>query len=59
MNPSNKFSNLPLLRGTDLQGKVAIVTGAGAGIGKATAHVLAQAGCRIVIGEIVPERGEG
>jgi 3-oxoacyl-[acyl-carrier protein] reductase len=34
------------------------VTGAGTGIGKATAHVLAQAGCRIVIGEIVAEWGD-
>ena len=58
MNLLNKVANLPLLKGIDLHDKVAIVTGAGAGIGKATAHVLAQAGCRIVIGEIVPEWGE-
>lgn len=58
MNPSNNIADLPLLRGIDLSDKVAIVTGAGTGIGKATAHVLAQAGCRIVIGEIVPETGE-
>jgi NAD(P)-dependent dehydrogenase (short-subunit alcohol dehydrogenase family) len=58
MNPPNKLANLPLLKGIDLRDKVAIVTGAGTGIGKATAHVLAQAGCRIVIGEIVPEWGD-
>jgi NAD(P)-dependent dehydrogenase (short-subunit alcohol dehydrogenase family) len=58
MNLSGKVADLPLLKGISLHDKVAIVTGAGAGIGKATAHVLAQAGCRIVIGEIVPEWGE-
>jgi 3-oxoacyl-[acyl-carrier protein] reductase len=58
MGSLDKYSNLTLLKGINLQDKVAIVTGAGAGIGKATAHVLAQAGCRIVIGEIVPEWGE-
>jgi NAD(P)-dependent dehydrogenase (short-subunit alcohol dehydrogenase family) len=58
MSVPEQISDLPLLKGINLQDKVAIVTGAGAGIGKATAHVLAQAGCRIVIGEIVPEWGQ-
>ncbi len=58
MSVLERFSDLPLLKGIDLRGKVAIVTGAGSGIGKATAHVLAQAGCNIVIGEIVPEWGQ-
>lgn len=58
MNMSDRIADLPLLKGIDLRDQVAVVTGAGAGIGKATARVLAQAGCRIVIGEIVPERGE-
>jgi 3-oxoacyl-[acyl-carrier protein] reductase len=52
---SNKYNDLPLLHGINLHDKVAIVTGAGAGIGKATAHVLSRAGCRIVIGEINDE----
>jgi 3-oxoacyl-[acyl-carrier protein] reductase len=34
----------------DLQGQVAIVTGAGRGVGRATAHALAQHGMRVVIG---------
>jgi 3-oxoacyl-[acyl-carrier protein] reductase len=58
MNPPIKIANLPLIKGIELRDKVAIVTGAGAGIGKATAHVLAQAGCRMVIGEINPEWGQ-
>jgi 3-oxoacyl-[acyl-carrier protein] reductase len=50
--------NLPLIEGVTLSGKVAVVTGAGAGIGKATALTLAQAGCQIAIGDIVCEWGE-
>ena len=57
MDLPGKVADLPLLRGIDLTDQVAIVTGAGAGIGKATAHVLAQAGCRVVIGEVDPNWG--
>jgi NAD(P)-dependent dehydrogenase (short-subunit alcohol dehydrogenase family) len=39
-----------VLRGVDLEGKIAVVTGATAGIGKATAAALARAGAEIVIG---------
>jgi len=39
-----------VLRGVDLKGKIAVVTGATAGIGKATAAALARAGAEIVIG---------
>ncbi len=52
MSTSDKYDSLPLLQGINLREKVAIVTGSGAGIGKATANILARAGCRIVIGEI-------
>jgi 3-oxoacyl-[acyl-carrier protein] reductase len=55
MNTSDKYGTLPLVQGINLSEKVAIVTGSGAGIGKATANVLARAGCRIVIGEINEE----
>jgi 3-oxoacyl-[acyl-carrier protein] reductase len=58
MSALDSIKSLPLLQGIDLQGKVAIVTGAGSGIGKSTAKVLAEAGCRVVIGEIVAEAGE-
>jgi 3-oxoacyl-[acyl-carrier protein] reductase len=54
---TDRMGNLPLLSGIDLGGRVAIVTGAGGGIGKATAHVLARAGCRIVVGEIDAQTG--
>jgi NAD(P)-dependent dehydrogenase (short-subunit alcohol dehydrogenase family) len=39
-----------VLRGVNLKGKVAVVTGATAGIGKATATALARAGAEIVMG---------
>ena len=34
----------------NLQGKVAVVTGASGGIGSATARRLAEAGCEVVVG---------
>ena len=39
-----------------LAGKVAVVTGAGAGMGRAIAHLFAQEGAKVVLGEIAPER---
>lgn len=36
--------------GRDLRGKVAVITGASAGIGRATAEAFAQAGARVVLG---------
>jgi len=44
--------------GKRLAGKVAIVTGAGSGIGRAGAVAMAAEGARVVIAEIDAERGE-
>lgn len=38
--------------------KVAIVTGAGSGIGKATATLMAQAGARVVVADLLPDTAE-
>lgn len=42
----------------DIEGKVAVVTGAGSGIGRALAVVLAAAGARVVVGDIDGVRAE-
>jgi NAD(P)-dependent dehydrogenase (short-subunit alcohol dehydrogenase family) len=41
-----------------LAGKVAIITGAGAGIGRAAALLFAKEGARVVVADCDPERGE-
>jgi len=41
-----------------IEGKVAIVTGAGGGIGEAYARALAEQGARVVVAEIAPDKGE-
>jgi NAD(P)-dependent dehydrogenase (short-subunit alcohol dehydrogenase family) len=41
-----------------LDGKVAVITGAGTGIGRATAKLFAQEGAKIVIAELNAEAGE-
>ncbi len=42
----------------DLSGRVALVTGAGSGIGRATALLLGAAGARVALVELRPERTE-
>jgi hypothetical protein len=47
-----------VLAGVDLHGRVFIVTGGGAGLGKATARALACAGARVVIACRDPAKGD-
>ncbi|MDZ4380253.1 MAG: SDR family oxidoreductase [Parvibaculum sp.] len=44
--------------GSQLSGKVAIVTGAASGIGRATAHAFADEGAKVVLADIEEEAGE-
>src|SRR5437899_11927643 len=41
-----------------LEGKVTLVTGAGGGIGRATAMVLAQAGAKVMVSDVSTRRSE-
>ncbi len=42
----------------NFRNQVAVVTGAGSGIGRATAQALARGGARVIAADIVPESGE-
>jgi len=47
-----------LVEKLSLKDKVAFVTGGGGGIGQGISLVLARAGAHVVIGDIIPERGD-
>ena len=42
----------------DMQGKVALVTGAGGGIGRATAKLFAKQGAKVIVADYMAEAGE-
>jgi NAD(P)-dependent dehydrogenase (short-subunit alcohol dehydrogenase family) len=43
---------------TDLRGKVAIVTGSGNGIGRATVKKIAESGAKVTVSDVIVEDGE-
>jgi NAD(P)-dependent dehydrogenase (short-subunit alcohol dehydrogenase family) len=43
---------------TEFQGKVALVTGAGGGIGRATAELFAARGAKVVVSDVSVAGGE-
>jgi len=49
--------NYSVGKGDRLQGKVALISGAGAGIGRASALVFAQQGCRVVVADLNEKAG--
>jgi len=44
--------------GTELAGRVVLVTGGGSGLGRATSRALAAAGMRVVVGDVSAEGGD-
>ena len=42
-----------------LDGRVAVVTGGGQGIGAACARALGEAGAKVIVAELMPERVSG
>jgi len=42
--------------GPKLEGKVALITGAGSGVGRAMAELFSQHGCKVIVVDILPDR---
>ena len=62
MNPTNTSNTEPqeapwATQAQPHRGRVAVVTGAARGIGGATAKLMAQAGAKVAIGDVLDERG--
>jgi NAD(P)-dependent dehydrogenase (short-subunit alcohol dehydrogenase family) len=59
INDNDKVGNMTIEGKKDFSGKVAFITGAGSGIGRATAVAFAREGANVVIGYVTKEHAEG